>query len=164
MLCCAWSLSCVQLFATLWTVACQASLSVGIFQARILEWVAMPSSRGSSRPRDRTQVSCIAGGFFTSWATREALMMKWWNIILEVVVRAKAEQGSDEILESWLCHFLALGPWNIHLSELKLTEVGIKGGMGTFLVIQWLRICLAKQGTWVWSLLEELRSHMPRNN
>ena len=37
----------------------------GILQARILEWVAMPSSRGSSRPRDGTQVSCIAGRFFT---------------------------------------------------------------------------------------------------
>ena len=37
----------------------------GIFQARILEWVAMPSSRGSSRPRDQTQVSHIAEGFFT---------------------------------------------------------------------------------------------------
>jgi len=41
-----------------------------ILQARILEWVAMPSSRGSSQPRDRTQVSCIAGGFFTVWVTR----------------------------------------------------------------------------------------------
>ena len=37
----------------------------GILQARILEWVAMPSYRGSSQPRDRTQVSRIAGGFFT---------------------------------------------------------------------------------------------------
>ena len=37
----------------------------GIFQARILEWVAMPSSRGSSQPRDQTQVSRIAGEFFT---------------------------------------------------------------------------------------------------
>ena len=44
----------------------------GIVQARILEWVAMPSSRGSSQPRDRTQVSCIAGRFFTIWATSEA--------------------------------------------------------------------------------------------
>ena len=41
----------------------------GILQARILEWVAFPFSRGSSQPRDRTQVSCIAGRFFTSWAT-----------------------------------------------------------------------------------------------
>ena len=44
----------------------------GILQARILKWVAFPFSRGSSQPRDRTQVSRIAGGFFTSWATREA--------------------------------------------------------------------------------------------
>ena len=41
----------------------------GILQARILEWVAFPFSRGSSQPRDRTQVSWIAGRFFTSWAT-----------------------------------------------------------------------------------------------
>ena len=38
----------------------------GILQARILEWVAFPFSRGSSQPRDRTQVSRIAGGYFTS--------------------------------------------------------------------------------------------------
>ena len=37
----------------------------GILQARILEWVTYPFSRGSSQPRDRTQVSSIAGGFFT---------------------------------------------------------------------------------------------------
>ena len=39
---------------------------------RMLEWVAFPFSRGSSQPRDQAQVSHIAGGFFTSWATREA--------------------------------------------------------------------------------------------
>ena len=44
----------------------------GILQARILEWGAFPFSRGSSQLRDQTQVSHIAGGFFTSWATREA--------------------------------------------------------------------------------------------
>ena len=44
----------------------------GILQARILEWVAMPSSRGSFQPRDQTQVSCIVDRFFTDWATREA--------------------------------------------------------------------------------------------
>ena len=45
----------------------------GILQGRILEWVAFPFSGGSSQPRDRIQVSHIAGRFFTSWATREAL-------------------------------------------------------------------------------------------
>ena len=44
----------------------------GILQTIILEWVAFPFSRGSSQHRDRTQVSCIACGFFTSWATKEA--------------------------------------------------------------------------------------------
>ena len=42
----------------------------GILQARILEWVVIPFSRGTSQPRDRTQVSHIAGRFFISWATR----------------------------------------------------------------------------------------------
>ena len=43
----------------------------GIFQARVLEWVAIPFSRRSSWPRDRTRVSCIAGRCFTVWATRK---------------------------------------------------------------------------------------------
>ena len=44
----------------------------GTLQARIQEWVAIPSDRGSAQPRDQTQVSLIAGRFFTVWATREA--------------------------------------------------------------------------------------------
>ena len=43
----------------------------GIFQGKILDWVAVSFSRGSSWPRDQTQVSCIAGGRFTVWATTE---------------------------------------------------------------------------------------------
>ena len=50
----------------------------GILQSRILEWVAFPFSRGSSQTRNRTQVSCIAGGFFTSIATREA--QEYWMV------------------------------------------------------------------------------------
>ena len=49
----------------------------GILQARILELVALPFSKGSSQTRDRTQVSHIAGRFFTSWATREA--QEYWS-------------------------------------------------------------------------------------
>ena len=45
----------------------------GILQARILEWVALLFSRGSSQPTDWTWVSCISGRFFAIWATREAL-------------------------------------------------------------------------------------------
>ena len=48
----------------------------GIFQARIPEWVAISFSRGSSQPRDRTQVSCIVGRSFTVWATREVINLQ----------------------------------------------------------------------------------------
>ena len=48
----------------------------GILQARILEWIAFPFSKGSSYPRDQTQVSYLAGGFITSWAMRDS-HRKW---------------------------------------------------------------------------------------
>ena len=63
LLCCAQSLTHVQLFTTPWTVAHQAPLFMGILQARIQDWVVMPSSRGSSQPRDQTQVSHTTGNF-----------------------------------------------------------------------------------------------------
>ena len=101
-------ISCVWLCATLWTVACQAPLSMGfsrqeyctglpcpppgnlpnpaLLQCRWTfyhlsgqgspktpDWVAYPFSRGTSRPRNQTSVSCTAG----SWATREALRSHW---------------------------------------------------------------------------------------
>ena len=52
----------------------------GIFQARVLEWIAIAFSRGSSWPRDRTQVSRIAGRRFTIWATREARPKESWGL------------------------------------------------------------------------------------
>ena len=66
---CCTMLSRVQLFVILWTVAQPGSSAHGITQRRILEWVAISSSRGSSQPRDQTCIShdsCIAGGFFTT--------------------------------------------------------------------------------------------------
>ena len=74
---CVLSHSVISDSATPWTVAHQAPLSMGILQARILEWFALPSSRGSSQPRDWIQVSSIAGRFFTVWATREA--QEYWS-------------------------------------------------------------------------------------
>ena len=63
--------SCLTLFDPMdWSLP--GSSVHGIFQARVLEWVAMPSCRGSSWLRDRIQISHIAGGCFTIWATREA--------------------------------------------------------------------------------------------
>ena len=74
-----WTAMCVCLVAQLCPTLCDPMDSSmpafpvqGSLQARILEWVAIPSSRGSSQVKDWTQVSLIAGGFFTIWATREA--------------------------------------------------------------------------------------------
>ena len=65
------SLSRVQLFETQWTNLPDSSVH-GIFQARMLEWVAISFSRRSSPPRDWTRVSHIVGRCFIVWATREA--------------------------------------------------------------------------------------------
>ena len=66
------SVSCSVLSKCLWPMDCSlpGSSVHGILQARILEWIAIPFSVGSSQPRDPTWVSCIAGVFFTIWATR----------------------------------------------------------------------------------------------
>ena len=56
----------------------------GVLQAGILKWVAIPFSKGSSRPRDWTWVSHIAGRFFTIWATREAPTYSKWGIFLNM--------------------------------------------------------------------------------
>ena len=54
----------------------------GILQARILEWVAISFSRGSSQPRDRTPVSYIAGRFFTIVHKRDSyLLCVWWGVV-----------------------------------------------------------------------------------
>ena len=58
------------------------SLVHGIFQARILKWVAISFSRGSSWPRDRTQVSCIVGRHFTIWATRIFNFSRYFKIAI----------------------------------------------------------------------------------
>ena len=72
---------------------------------RTLEWVAYPFSRGSSQPRNRTRLSCIAGGFFTSWATREAqkhrspyLLKKLFRgLFLREIQRNKRKKVKEDI-------------------------------------------------------------------
>ena len=86
MMSCAWLISRVRLFVTM-DCSPPGSFVRGIFQARILEWVAISSSRGSFQPRDQTRVSCIfciAGRFFTTWAIREALSDVMCGIISQV--------------------------------------------------------------------------------
>ena len=67
----------------------------------IPEWVAYPFSRGSSRPRNRTQVSCIAGGSFTNWVTREIIQVLFgikWGKLLSF---GKEEKEKSERNEWW---------------------------------------------------------------
>ena len=77
----------------------------GILQARILEWVTFPFSGGSSQPRDQTQVFHIAGGFFTSWATRGAQP----NMLVSHVLMTIFAGQTFQVLSSQItCDFLLL--------------------------------------------------------
>ena len=80
------SLNSVGLFATPWTGSPPGFSLYGISQARILEWVAIPFSRGSSWPRNRTQVSHTAGRFFTVWATGKPAscftLYQFWTMLI----------------------------------------------------------------------------------
>ena len=84
----------------------------GVLQARILEWVAMPSSRGSFWPRYRTQVSCvscIASRFFTCWAIREAQGLPHWGSL----------QGSEgEISKYSVC-------WTVWKVKVLVVQSGL---------------------------------------
>ena len=72
-------LSCVQIFCDLMDCSPLASSVHGILQARILEWVAISFSRGSSQPRDWTCISYIGRRILYHWVTWEAPNNKEWN-------------------------------------------------------------------------------------
>ena len=80
----------------------------GILQARILEWVTISFSRGSSQPRDRTQVSCIGGRRFNLWATREAEGGAYSHIQTRSPSGMPESTGENAATKSWdknlLCH------------------------------------------------------------
>ena len=92
---------------TPWTVAHQTPLFMGILQARILEYVAMPSSRGSSQPRDQTQVSFIAGRFFTIRATREAQETEVDSLSLLQGIFPTQELNQDLLHCKWILYQLS---------------------------------------------------------
>ena len=95
-------LSHVQLFVNSWTIVHQAPLSMEwIHQARILEWVAIPFSRGSSQRRDQTQFSCTVGRFFTVGATREAHAV-------QITTQLQSRLGPRKILLKDWCKWLQI--------------------------------------------------------
>ena len=71
----------------------------GIFQAKVLKWVAISFSKGSSQPRDQTPVSRVVGRRFTVWATREA----WYSIEWErlVISSRKLEISKEHFMQRW---------------------------------------------------------------
>ena len=113
---CAQLLSCFRLFLTPWTVSLPGCPVHGIFQAIILEWVAMPFSRGSFWPRDQTRVLYIAGRFFTIWATREAqcllLFFYYFFKIVQFFFFSPLRPWVSEVKS--LSHFqLFVTPWTV---------------------------------------------------
>ena len=94
----------------------------GISQARVLEWVAISFSRGSSQPRDRTRVSCIAGRRFTIWTTREAV--KIWSYPYNL----NMELGLFQFVyffSLWVVvAFSSCGAWVSHCSGSSLQNAG----------------------------------------
>ena len=113
-------LSHVQLFVTPWTVARQDPLSMGILQARILEWVASSFSRESSQPRNWTQVSCIANRFFTIWATREAHKKRR----LETIHITTTGEMTEQIVTHYHNKYsIAVSMTNIHTKPILRNEL-----------------------------------------
>ena len=134
----------------LWTIAYQAPPSIGFsrqeswsglpfpspvdtvhgnFQARIPAWVALPPSRGSSQPRDWTQISCIAGGFPTSWATR-AISQQFLTLILLLSLSSTFNDSCDyvvpisifKIMYLLISNFISICRWNSPYHLMKLNH------------------------------------------
>ena len=100
----------------------------GILQIRILERVAMPFSRGSSWPRDWTQISHIAGRFFTIWATKKALQLRRYNGICQLYLN-KPGRKKIKISRHHVC---------IQVLPLPLTVCVI---LGMLFWLFWFLIC-----------------------
>ena len=139
-------LSHVWLFATLWTVSPQAPLSMGFFQARILEWIAISYSREPSQPRVQTHISCI------SWIGRQILYhcISWEALIMYADPNANTEgfYGKKIACNPGICLNIPLNiylmkqnlhGWFIHFMTLRVTcpEQPVDNS--------WMRITLIKK-------------------
>ena len=126
-----------RVFATPRTVAYQPPLSMGFFQARILEWAAISFSRGSSLLKDWTRVSCIGRRILYHWDTWEA---EGWM--------------GDAFSE--LCHlsepsFKKSVKWDLWLPRVRRVEEGRTGSLGLAdeisLYIEWIKSEVLQYGT-----------------
>ena len=116
--------SCSVVSNSLYPMDCSLSGSSvhGSFQARILEWVAISFSRGSSQPRDRTRVSHIVGRRFTIWATREALYRLYYK-----------ELQNECNTQPWRLFILNLNGWeNL---ETEWQAPGVNSNESTYITL-----------------------------
>ena len=110
------------------------SSSHGILQAKILEWVAIPFSRGSSRPRDQAQVSCIEGRWFTLWATREVVVKKLPVNAGDIgdtgsvsgLGRSPAGGHGNTLHYSYLENLMDRGPWQTTVYRVAQSRTWLK--------------------------------------
>ena len=100
-----------------------------ILQARIPEWVAFPFSRGSSQLWDRTQVSRVAGEFFTSWATGEA--QEYWSGSLTFLQQIFLSQKSNRGLQHSRQILYQLSYQGSHVYQTWHFKAQRRGGIGT---------------------------------
>ena len=104
----------------------------GLLQARILEWVAIPFSRGSSRPRDQTRVSCILyrlshqGLALTLLVNSQILTISWASLVAQLVKNLPAMQetlGQEDLLEKEMATHSSIlawrSPWTVEPGRLQ---------------------------------------------
>ena len=94
----------------------------GIFQAIVLEWIAISFSRGSSRPRDWTRVSCIVDRGFTIWATREVQRKRSYSLIeKETLLRKWSFCVKRKHVCFWDMHVCLFPRWGRDIAGLLFT-------------------------------------------
>ena len=116
-----WVTSVMSDFVTSWTVAHKAPLSMGFSRQEYWSGLPFPSPGGSSRPRDQIRVSCVAGGFFTIWVTREALKSVYLKAKERILKGHK--KGKGMMLTRWTGYTCKSPcPWSIFLVQSVLTD------------------------------------------
>ena len=126
----------------------------GIFQARILERVAIPFSRGSSQPRDQTQVSCIAGSLCIMWATGKA---QFTPKLFMKSLQLKRGKMFKLIMFAWVSVALQLPEHLVLFISLYFSHSKrwyLYYGFNSP-VAQTVKNLPTMQETWVWSLGQE---------
>ena len=119
------SVICVELFYDLMDSSIPDSSVYGVLQARILEWLAISFSRGSSRPKDQTWFSCLAGRWFTDWAMREAL--KWFTCLHTQCLVQPLHQGVIETFKTH-CTWYSVEGLSIQWTRILIERVSWNPG------------------------------------